>query len=424
MKMKIAYITVQENILSPLLKRQLIELLIEMKNIEKGTDITLVSSMTPHTMFKLRNELKNLKKMFKEKKINFFIYPMLLPFPYLKIVKSEKGFNSKFRWSKNNTKLVFCGMLPILLILKCIKGVKIFHCRSYPGTYALTVFKKLYPKVKLLFDPRSDFPEENVVAGSWAHNSIDFKFWKNSEYKILQKSDSVACIANTYVNHYKSIYADSNCFVAPNNVDIENFKPSKEHRSAIRKQYNISDNEIVFCYLGVISNHGWNRYSMYIKFLNIIKNARFKYKVLFLVPSESIDELKDELMKSNYLDKCIVLNVEYEKIPHYLSASDVGLYFLYEESIRVGTKLGEYNVCGLPVIINKNCLGSIEVLSSSKAGIVIDDDNIIDALDRIENFVSSDFDNDQIHDFAADYFSNKRIAQIYINEYLKLLNKY
>ena len=364
--------------------------------------------------------------MLRSEGVGTLFLPLLVPwpFPYFLFTKTDVGWRPKIVWTPGATRWLLVEVLPVLAFLLLIFGIRVFHCRSYPPAYCVVKLKRLFHRIKVVFDPRSDFPEENVTAGIWGESSKAFDFWKRSEKVILENSEAVVCIADTYRNHYMKVAPNANYFHAPNNVNTEKFYRSEIERKRLRHILNIADDELVFCYVGAMTTQGWHRASVY---AHVVKNLRplsLKHRFLFLVPKFSRDILIKELEAVNALEQCIIIHPGYDEVPAYLSVADVGLMYLHRSKVAVGTKIGEYAASGLPVITNSNCLGAVEIVTKYDIGTIVDlgvgdldmptepsFNLLVKRLKHIEIW------GQEIRVFAEEYFSNESIAKTYLNKY-------
>ena len=126
--------------------------------------------------------------------------------------------------------------------------------------------KKIRKNIKVIFDPRSPFPEENITANRWDASSFSYKLWKNLEKQFLKDSDITIAITNTYIEHFKKISPQSCFAIMPNNVDVKRFMPDDKLRMSLRAELRLNDDEIVFAYSGSLGNH-WNNPNIYAKFI-------------------------------------------------------------------------------------------------------------------------------------------------------------
>lgn len=416
--MKIGYVIVGEDLNSPLLRRQVVELLGEIKSKNPTINIVIINFQG---ILSILNNMKSLKKLSADLRavnIEHFVIPNLCPWPLpnIKFKRTVVGWRPYSVWNRFAAKLFSNLALPWLFLFNKIFGCNVFHCRSYVSTLSAIRYKRIFKDLKVIFDPRSDFPEEGVTAGFWDDGSRDFQFWKNNEKQLLENSDAVALIGPTYLNHYKSNSNGLNYFFAPNNVDCSFFKRSLEKRFQIRNQWGVDEAKKVFVYLGALSSDGWHRPEYYLKFYQLLSDAGLLFEMIFLVP-----EYSRRATEAMFLDlsNIKIICPEYNDVADYLSAADYGMMFFHRRKIAVATKIGEYLCSNLPIIVNANCLGAVEYLQrNSSAGIKVGlglgdiDDSIDINIDKIREIFGVDVANP-----AIEYFNIDRVANIYVREY-------
>ncbi|MCC9136117.1 glycosyltransferase [Pontibacter silvestris] len=429
--LNVCYVIYSEEIWSPLLKRQVLELLQATAKSDMSLKIRLLYIFPWYWKFIKRREIKAFVKKFDTAPIElkFLPVPFPFPFPYFspKYVKGL-GFrpyeadSSYFFW------VVKLLVLPLLLKYAFIDRFKVFHCRSYPSSAILLLLKKISKKVKLVFDPRSDYPEENLLQSSWTRDSHAFKFWKSQEKKLLQGSSLTICISDYYQQHYQNCYTDFKFKVVPNNVDCSNFKFDAVAREHIRNKHSFGS-KIIFCYLGSMSIGGWHCPYLYAELIKNYRAIKNKHAFLFLIPQSSKIHL-EKAFRENDIDSSeyLVISPEYHEVPNYLSAADYGLIYLKREKIALGTKVVEYNATGLPVLVNSNVISAAGYVQKHKTGLVINialgdldkDKTPIDNIDFAKLEVI--FTRERIAKTAVSLFSNEKIASEYAQIYQDLAN--
>jgi glycosyltransferase involved in cell wall biosynthesis len=422
----VVYLIVREAINNSLLRRQVLELLCEIKAQKPDLQITLINFLPIYAILKHKVGLKQVREFLEHSGIHLRVIPSLVPWPipHLKLQKTGFGYRPYAIWNKAASNLLGMVMWPVMLYYYLIHGVRLFHCRSYPPAYAAILFKKIFPNTKVIFDPRSDFPEENVTAGYWEENDKAFSFWKSTERQILRESDSVACIAPSFVRAYKLIDPQVNSFLVPNNVDIKKFRRNNEVRIAIRRELNIAKDEIMVCYLGEISTNGWNRISTYIDAIKCFCTYGMKFHFLFIVPRQSKAMLDEALSGSDISARVTTLSIPDADVPKYLWASDYGIQLHPKLTIRTGTKVGEYLAAGLPIILNRNAIGAVELVKEWQVGVIIDG-GTAEAINLHDKELLCSLKNGselarwstEVSEFAKGYFDNKVIAAKYIEQY-------
>lgn len=399
--MNVAYLIWLENLSSPILRGQVIEV---MKIIGKisSQDNFYFLAFQPIQAFLLRNQdFHNIRRELKENNIHLVLIPSFL-------VLKNKWFSAKW------VPLIFLQSFTVLLFLAFVYRIDILHCRSYPITLSAITVKKLIKKLKIIFDPRSPFPEENITI-MWKYNSLSYQLWKYLEKEYLKESDITIAISNTYVEHFKRIYADTKFEVIPNNADVTKFTMDNEFRKYFRKYLGIDETELLFVYSGSLGNP-WNDPEVYAKFIIKLRELDIKHNFLFL--TNNVNNLKkvfDEYsIKSN---EYFVFPIHFNEMPKYLSAADFGLNLMERKDIRISIKTVEYLAMGLPIVITSNVIGANEIVEQHCIGFVIEDIESIN-MDKLKNFI---YQKKRIslrcRNLASEKFSTEYIAKEYIRVY-------
>lgn len=423
--LRVAYVIANEDLTSPLLTRQVVELLsAEVAQAGEPLDINLLLFQTVPSLIKRRKRLRDLKRKMKRDGVKLSIIPNLTPWPFpnLTLRKTPSGWRPNDIWNRFAARAFGIYAFPFLLYHYLFRRRRIFHSRSYPPAIAISALKKILPSLKHIFDPRSDFPEENVVAGRWETDSPDFQYWKRSEASLLVTADATVCISEVYVDHFKKSASIFPHFIAPNNVDTDFFVPSLSARARLRHEMGWDEDDLVFVYLGGMSRDGWHRPESYREFLSYVRIWMPSAKLLFLIPGHA-NAVASECFSG--VSGVEIRNPPYDEVPEYLSAADVGLMYMHRRRLAVGTKLGEYLAIGLPVLCNANCLGTCGFLNDHReSGRVL---NI--GLGDLDSH-KSDLDADELwglargegtlRSLAVNHFSNRHIARRYVKWYESL----
>ena len=419
--MKIAYVIVGEDLDTPLLRRQVLELLGKIKEKNEDINITIFNFQGVLSILNHYRSLRQISADLERIGIRHRVIPNICPWPVpnIRFKQMAVGWRPYSVWNRFAAIIFSNTALPWFFVLNKMFGYQLFHCRSYVSTLGAIKYKRIVKNVKVLFDPRSDFPEEGVTAKFWNEGDEDFNYWKLIEKKLLEESDAVALIGPTYLNHYQKHRVDFKYFFVPNNVDVEFFQRNEDRRIKIRWDLQYSKDTIVFVYLGALNDEGWHRTSFYEKFHRMASEAGLNFALLILTPYYCKPIIQERFKDFHNVN---VISPKYDEVGHYLSAGDVGLMFLHKEKVAVGTKIGEYLCSGLPCLVNSNCVGAAELINNNPLfGRVISlglgDKDVIQ--DGEMGGISLLLEGDPSRE-AAVYFSIEKIASIYASKYREI----
>lgn len=422
----VLYLVANEDITSPLLRRQVIELLAEEVALSRGTvKMKILLFQSVHSLVRRWKTLRCLKRDLKSQGIALAVIPSLTPWPIpnVRFKKTLNGYRPDGTWNRFAARCFSFYAFPFLLYHYFRARPNILHSRSYPPALAARLFQKFVPTINHVFDPRSDFPEENVVAGRWKEGSRDFKFWKSAESHILRSAQATACISEEYVAHFKKSAGYFPYFIAPNNVDTRKFIHDSSFRSTYRRELGWSEDDLVFVYLGEMSTDGWHRPEFYRRFLDVVRRQEPRAKLLMLIPAHATAVTRSCFYG---VEGVVIKNPAYEDVPSWLSVADVGLMYMHRRRLAVGTKIGEYLAVGLPILCNSNCLGTKRFLTDHpRAGFVFDiglgdDDRLVNgpAINSVAKLAKHHGD---LRALAEKIFSNSAVANAYLQSYQRVL---
>jgi glycosyltransferase involved in cell wall biosynthesis len=397
--MNIAYLTWLEDLSSPVLEGQVWDLLKSLVRRQSGHTLHVFAFQPLHRLLLRRNALRTLCRDLKASGIR----PVIIPCP---VVPRVDHFRAKWYLMP----LIFLYSFPALLVLSLTKRIDILHCRSYPATWAAVTVKR-FTRMKVIFDPRSDFPEENLTAGMWTEDSLTHRAWKSLERKLIAESDVTVAIAETYVSHFRTICPEARFELIPNNVDTYRFKRNTEFRESFRREMGVSEDTAVFCYSGSLGAH-WHDPACYAGLIMSLRDLSVPHKFLFVTPNRLALEaaLRGRGVRP---DEYCAVTSDFADVPNYLSAADVGVVLLKEFKIAMGIKTVEYLAMGLPVVTDTNTAGAKEVIERHGVGLVLEDRDHID-LKAVRTLIDkSDVVSQDARRVAAERFSTQRVAAQY-----------
>ncbi len=351
---------------------------------------------------------------------------MPLPIPAYRF---KKGFTINMTYGIFTTIVILLYTIPVLIYYKIMKNINIFHCRSYPASISVLFIKLIFPKVSFIFDPRSDFPEENAFKNNWKSTSLSFKLWKYLERLFCKHADEVVAIGEKFEDHIKKINNVANTVVIYNNVLTNDFVFKEEFRNSYREKKKIKD-AIIFCYSGSLYKNSWNNPDLYARFLSKFQTVLdFPTSYLFLTPEYCTEQLIGSLKEHNVnLELCLFESPGFSDVPNYLSIADIAMYFLPYYSPRVGTKFVEYCSVGLPTIVNENVCGAAELIDKHKLGISLSNESVMsmnldengDEIKLIKEIIKErESYRKRCREFSKIYFDTAKTANKYISIYKK-----
>ncbi|MFA0087032.1 glycosyltransferase [Vibrio sp. 10N.261.51.F12] len=271
-----------------------------------------------------------------------------------------------------------------------------------------TEFKLLFDADGLPLDERVDFAGSNPT-------SIVHRVMRDIEQQAIVRADAVitrSSVASNILRHRAGAGVSvDKYFEVSNGRSKEVFKPlGHDNRNAIRKALNISDSAPIIVYAGSLGP----QYCMQqmFSFYNKIKIMLPDTKLLIL--SSEFSAFKD-IAKS---DKSVIYKaLNPSEIPKYLSASDIGLAIREPRFSMQGVapiKLGEYLMCGLPVIATEG-VGDTKMITD-KAGFLLRENSELQLKKAAEWFThcfKAKPDEDYIATIGVKHFSLENTVEQY-----------
>lgn len=405
--MRITYFTV-EDISSSLFRNQVVNKINAIIGVDPSISFDILIFNNPIKYFKHKKILNEYKNTLSEK-INIRYYPIMPP----------------LRFALSN--ILHTKFILIWMELFCRIFIKvdsdIIHCRSYWPTFtANKVFN-----IPILFDLRSLFPAENVAAGNMKLNSRVYKYWLKIEEKCINDSAVNSAVSEAMVTYISKISSNSVIHLNPIIVNTNDIFFDFEERKKIRKKLGWEE-KIILVYSGSLGVSGVNK-SAIEDILKLFSKLDNRIRFLFL-SSEREKSIENLLQNAGINEKnYFITETSSQDLYKWLSASDIGFHALpyqLDSDTRLGTKVVEYWVSGLPVIINKNVGAAVDIISKYDLGLVIDEhtnfyEELFDELKLLLTKNRSD-----ISKTAKSMFDSNLIAKKYIISYKECLknNKY
>ena len=302
------------------------------------------------------------------------------------------------------------------------KNYDILHCRGHLLSIIGYAMKKKYG-TKFIFDMRAWWADEKIESGHW--DGLSFKvvyaYFKKLELILFKDSDFTISLTNAGKDEIvRNGWKESeNVRVIPTGVDLDHFKKFDiNNRCIIRDQLGFSKDSKVLVYCGSLGGN----YTIE----ELLKVARAFKKVYpkgcVLILSKTEPELFFEFVEQKEVKKLgiLLMTLNYEDVPRYLVAGDIGLVIYKKAYSLIGrspTKLGEYWACGLPVLSLKG-VGDLDQLEKKYPfALSLIDETEEDQIVKGLNNLNSVFPKKDLRQVATACFDNSKGVQLYKDLY-------
>jgi len=245
----------------------------------------------------------------------------------------------------------------------------------------------------------------------------------------LEKADHIFVVSPKFKELLIERYPDLNLVhkidVIPTGVDCERCFFSERIREEKRKQLGL-ENKYVMIYIGNVY-YSWQNVSRTIEIFKLVREKVTKDAFLLLLVGEHEHYIVKEFIDYFGLsdDEYILTQVDYEEIPKYLVASDIGMLLRHKHIMNeVGSpgKFGEYAACGLPVLMTEGISNFSEELSKTDYGIVLKDmDDDGEIIKKLSSFLQYGRKKRiEISKWARRKFSTEAYSQKYVDALRRL----
>ncbi|KAA9041792.1 glycosyltransferase family 4 protein [Ginsengibacter hankyongi] len=308
------------------------------------------------------------------------------------------------------------------------------HTRAgIPSLIGLWMKKKF--NVKFLHDVREFYADSRVDGGIWNLKNplykIIYKYFKRIEEEEVKHCDGMVCLtyAAKKIIQQRPQYSQKVFLeVIPCSVDMQLFDPERidaHQKAAVRKQLNISANDVVISYLGSIG--GWYLTNEMMMFYRIILDKNPNAKFLFISPHEPAIIIDIGVKFGIPKEKIIVHNAQRYEVPLLLSFSDYSVFFIkpcYSKQSSSPTKHGEIMAMGIPAISNSGVGDVDEIITGAKSGITLKNLNQQE-FESVASLISDriKFDSKIIRNGAREYYDLQKAIDSYKKIYTTILTK-
>lgn len=268
--------------------------------------------------------------------------------------------------------------------------------------------KKKIRNLKLIFDADGLPLDERIDSGIWKPNSFTYRILRDVEYQGLIASDLVLTRSYKAIDILKhrsgGVLRDEIFRVVSNGRDSVVFN-KKKGGSLLRKKLGIPTTHRVIVYVGSIGP----QYCLD-EMLSFYHSLKKRGKVTFLILTNEIAVFNDSIKSLGKIDlqHIIIKTVNPENIPDYLNISDLGLALrkpTFSMKAVAPIKLGEYLLCGVPVLSNVGIGDTEEILNDKNCGYVLKYMTDSEFEGAVDWFVNSEFDTTELRKTGLKHFS-------------------
>jgi colanic acid biosynthesis glycosyl transferase WcaI len=275
-------------------------------------------------------------------------------------------------------------------------------------------------RIPFVFEVRDLWPESLAAVGVGCENSLLHQTLASVAGFLYQRADRIVVVSPAFKDRLAEDWRvpAEKIAIVENGVETEKFTPAPAESTAeLRRSLGI-EGKFVASYIGTMGNaHG----------LETLLEAAAELqshdpKVVFLLVGEGAE-------KKTIWDKARVMGLENvrfvdqqprEKIPDYISASDVCLVLLKKTEVFktvIPTKMLEFMSCARPVILGVDGQAR-KILDAAQGGIIIEPENAQQLVSAIQK-LSADFRLGALlgqkgREYIVQNFSRSQTAERYL----------
>ena len=377
----------------------------------------------------------NWLKMLETKGINFNI--ILIPPGIKNYLKELKLNNKKFYQIRKilNGKLYLLFKQPSFLILFfCIYVIlihdlifseKIVIQSSNPALYKIIKWlKNCSKKIIFIYDCQGASAEKYLLSNIKKNSEFMYNKRVRDQINLARISDKIIVLSNKLKEYIlekeikifeKSNIKDEVFSLIPCGADENFFFFDSEVRHALRNKLGIMDRQ-VFIYCGALDK-AWQIPDFIFNVFKILKKNNPNSFFICLTPNHDIVDKYVELYKIDKNDVMIKF-VNNSEINNFLCASDMGFLFrenVVTNNVAAPTKLVEYLMSGLPVLISEHIGDYSEFVLEHDLGVVINN-NLDELATIIQDIDFSKYNKENIAQIGKKFLSK----QVYIDKMYNL----
>jgi len=264
----------------------------------------------------------------------------------------NKWRSGKFKPIKKLYDLI-TGVFKTMSLVKKYQ-VTCVYSEGFPGAVIAHYVARLTgrPHIVHTFEPHTDYM---IEGGTWKKTSWEAILLRRFERLVAKKAAVLMTATQAMIDIWQK-KTKAQFYRVPSCVDIKHFRFNEEERNALRKKYNILENEVVFVYLGKFGGmYVENELLDFFKEVNLSqKKSSYSFRLMILTPDKK-EKIENLISQSGMeMKQFIIESLTREQVPSYLSAADIafsGVRQYPSKRFCSPIKHGEYLACGLPVIV-------------------------------------------------------------------------
>lgn len=268
----------------------------------------------------------------------------------------------------------------------------------------------------------------------WGIPYIDYQgpkrfFFKFMEWLTCKLSTSVQpdSLTNLEFAINESLYKRNKATVlgigSAQGVSLEKFDINKKEqwRKIIREQYNIAQNQTVFCFVGrIVPQKGVNE--LLDSFMRLNNEST---SLLVVGAPDEIDSLNKEILEKAKRHKNIIFTGEVTNPEYYHAAADFFVLPSYREGFP--NTILEAGALGIPSIVTR-INGMIDLVDDSETGFICEvqsTDSLYQSMKKAVKLNVNEYSqmSNRIYRKVRDYFDSKYIQSEFLNNMNKLFEK-
>ncbi|MFB6257513.1 MAG: glycosyltransferase [Flavobacteriales bacterium] len=254
------------------------------------------------------------------------------------------------------------------------EGADLVYSEGFPSAiigYHISKRENL-PHAVHTYEPHAAYM---VEAGVWSRKSWEYRIMRYYERKVGESSDLLFTGSERMRQALKRSSVPGTVRRIPSSVDLSFFHFTQKGREEVRGRSGIPSRALVFTYMGKLGGMYYD-----VELFEFFKVARSVYADLdlyfMLLTPEGRERVHSYAKRAGVpLDRILVISVDREEVPSYLSAADFALSGMRQSPSKVYAspiKHGEYWACGLPIFIFRGVSEDDERVEEEASGVVIE----------------------------------------------------